>query len=104
MGGVDMKFKIPKKFKVGSIDYEVKRVEHCGINDDFGRWYPFGFIEIANQSGGYNISESRQQQTFLHELTHAILAQMGKEELNEDESFVNTFSSFLSEAISTMEE
>lgn len=28
----------------------------------------------------------------------------GKEELNDDESFVNTFSSFLSEAISTMEE
>lgn len=26
-----MKFNIPKKFKVGSVDYEVKRVEHCGI-------------------------------------------------------------------------
>ena len=43
-------------------------------------------------------------QTFLHELTHAILFAMGKEELNDDESFVNTFSSFLSEAINTMEE
>ena len=99
-----MKFNIPKRFKVGSVEYEIKRVEHCGIADDFGRWYPFGFIEIANQSGGYKVSESRQQQAFLHELTHAILAQMGKEELNDDESFVNTFSSFLSEAISTMEE
>ena len=36
--------------------------------------------------------------------THAILFAMGKEELNEDESFVNTFSSLLNEAISTMEE
>lgn len=98
-----MEFKIPKKFKVGSVDYEVKRVEHCGPNDDFGRWYSVGFIEIANQSGGYNIPESHQKQTFLHELTHAILAQMGKEDLNDDESFVNTFSSFLAEAISTME-
>ena len=39
-----------------------------------------------------------------HELTHAILFAMGKNELNDDESFVNTFASFLSEAISTMEE
>lgn len=99
-----MKFIIPKKFKVGSVEYEVKQVEHCGNCDDFGFWRPQGIIEIANQSEGYKVSESRQQQVFLHELTHAILAQMGKEELNEDESFVNTFSSFLSEAISTMEE
>ena len=99
-----MKFKIPKKFKVGSVDYEVKRVEHCGNNDDFGFWRPQGIIEIATQAGGYEVSESKKMQTFLHELTHAILFAMGKEDLNDDESFVNTFSSFLSEAINTMEE
>ena len=99
-----MKFKIPKKFKVGSVDYEVKRVEHCGNNDDFGFWRPQGIIEIANQAGGYEVSESKKRQVFLHELTQAILFAMGKEELNDDESFVNTFSSFLSEAINTMEE
>ena len=43
-------------------------------------------------------------QTLMHEITHAILSAMGKEDLNDDESFVNTFASFLSEAISTMEE
>ena len=99
-----MKFKLPKKFKVGSVDYEVKRVEHCGNNDDFGFWRPQGIIEIANQAGGYEVSESKKMQTFLHELTHAILFTMGKEDLNDDESFVNTFSSFLNEAINTMEE
>ena len=99
-----MKFKIPKKFKVGSVDYEVKRVEHCGDNDDFGFWRPQGIIEIANQAGGYEVSESKKRQVFLHELTHAVLFTMGKENLNDDESFVNTFSSFLSEAINTMEE
>ena len=99
-----MKFNIPKKFKVGSVDYEVKRVEHCGTNDDFGLWRSQGIIEIATQAGGYKVSESKKKQTFLHELTHAILFAMGKEELNDDESFVNTFSSFLAEAISTMEE
>ena len=99
-----MEFNIPKKFKVGSVDYIVKQVEHCGLNDDFGFWRPQGIIEIANQAGGYEVSDTKKRQTFLHELTHAILFAMGKEELNEDESFVNTFSSFLAEAISTIEE
>ena len=36
MGGIDMELKIPKKFKVGGVDYEVRLVEHCGLNDDFG--------------------------------------------------------------------
>ena len=35
-----MEFKIPKKFKVGGVDYIIKRVEHCGLNDDFGLWRP----------------------------------------------------------------
>lgn len=99
-----MKFKISKKLKVGSVDYEVKRVEHCGNNDDFGFWRPQGIIEIATQAGGYEVSESKKMQTLLHEITHAVLFAMGKEELNDDESFVNTFSSFLAEAINTMEE
>ena len=99
-----MEMNIPKKLKVGGVDYSVKQVEHCGTNDDFGLWRPQGIIEIATQAGGYEVSESQKKQTFLHELTHAILFTMGKDELNEDESFVNTFSSFLNEAISTMEE
>ena len=36
MGRIDMEFNIPKKFKVGGVDYEVRLVEHCGLNDDFG--------------------------------------------------------------------
>ena len=99
-----MEMRIPKKFKVGGVDYIVKQVEHCGDYDNFGFCRPQGIIEIADQAGGYGVSESKKTQTFLHELTHAILFAMGKEELNDDESFVNTFSSFLTEAISTMEE
>lgn len=98
-----MEFNIPNKLKIGGVDYSIKHVEHCGIDDDFGLWRPQGIIEIANQAGGYEVSDSKKKQTFLHELTHAILFAMGKEELNDDESFVNTFSSFLNEAINTME-
>ena len=99
-----MEFNIPNKLKIGGVDYSIKHVEHCGMNDDFGLWRPQGIIEIANQAGGYEVSESKKMQTFLHELTHAILFAMSKGELNDDESFVNTFSSFLAEAINTMEE
>ena len=98
-----MEFKLPKKFKVGGVDYTIKQVEHCGNYDNFGFCLPHGIIEIANQAGGYEVSDSKKKQTFLHELTHAILFAMRKSELNDDESFVNTFSSFLNEAISTME-
>ena len=98
-----MEFNIPNKLKIGGVDYSIKHVEHCGMNDDFGLWRPQGIIEIANQAGGYEVSDSKKRQTFLHELTHAILFAMGKEELNDNESFVNTFSSFLNEAINTME-
>ena len=98
-----MEFNIPNKLKIGGVDYSIKHVDHCGIDDDFGLWRPQGIIEIANQAGGYEVSDSKKRQTFLHELTHAILFAMGKEELNDDESFVNTFSSFLNEAINTME-
>ena len=38
---------------------------------------------IANQAGGYEVSDSKKRQTFLHELTHAILFAMGKSELND---------------------
>ena len=98
-----MEFNIPNKLKIGGVDYSIKHVEYCGMNDDFGLWRPQGIIEIANQAGGYEVSDSKKRQIFLHELTHAILFALGKEELNDDESFVNTFSSFLNEAINTME-
>lgn len=99
-----MKFIIPKKLKVGGIDYTVNMVDHIGINDDYGAHYSDGQIDIATQTIGRPTSESLRRQTFFHELTHAILTCMGKTELNDDESFVNTFSSFLSQAIDSMEE
>lgn len=98
-----MKFSIPKKLKVGGIDYTVNMVEHIGINDDYGLHYSDGEIDIATQTSGRPTSESLRRQTFFHELTHAILTCMNNE-LNHDESFVNTFSHLLSQAIDSMEE
>ena len=98
-----MRFKIPKKFKVGGIDYTVNMVEHVGTSDDFGVHYSDGQIDIATQTSGRQTSESLRRQTFFHELVHAILSCMEKNDLNSDESFVNIFSSLLAQAIDSME-
>lgn len=98
-----MDFKIPTKLTVGSIAYSVEKKDSINRDEYFGLWSCVGKIEIAQKIGGEEVSESRQKQTFWHELTHAVLHQMGRTDLNEDEGFVNTFSSFLSGAVNTME-
>lgn len=99
-----MKFNIPKKMVVGGIDYDVNIKDKLNYNNDFGYWHPRGTIDIARGVEGDRLPESRMRATFWHELTHTILDRMSRFDLNDDESFVNTFSAFLSGAIDTMEE
>lgn len=99
-----MKFNIPKKMVVGGIDYIINIKDVLNYSGDFGFWQPQGAIDIARGVEGDRVSESRMRATFWHELTHAILDRMGRNDLNENEGFVNTFSAFLSGAIDTMEE
>lgn len=98
-----MDFEIPKKFILGGVEHKVIIQKTVGDNCDFGNWDSVGTIRIAEMVGSEKTSISRQRQTFWHELTHSILSTMGKEDLNDDESFVNTFASFLSGAIDTMQ-
>ena len=62
-----------------------------------------GYIKIARSyncsRGDVLQSTSSREQTFYHELTHAILTVMDKRQLNDDEEFVCTFSSFLCAAM-----
>lgn len=99
-----MEFNIPKKLTVGGIDYDVNVKDVLNYSECFGYWNPYGTIDIARGREGNRISGSRMRATFWHELTHAILDRMSRHDLNDDESFVNTFSSFLSGAIDTMKE
>lgn len=52
-------------------------------------------IKLLEMLGGKKQCESGKLNTFYHELTHAILATMGETELDANEKFVSTFSSFL---------
>lgn len=99
-----MDFKIPKSFSLGGVNHAVEIQQVVGSSQDFGLYDPIGrIIKIAETSGLRDIPASLQRQTFLHELVHAILNTMRKDDLYDDESFVNTFAAFLNEAINTME-
>lgn len=92
--------RIPKSFTVGGQDIEVKRVEFCEDSCLGNIILSQGEIQIANNvSRSIPHSETSKLNTFYHELTHAILRTMGEYELNNNETFVCSFSGFLTEAI-----
>ena len=93
---------IPKSYKVGGQDVEVRMVERC-TDDCIGQAHlAEGYIEVANVfNRDRDQSDSSKYNTFLHELVHTILQTMGEDELNKSEKFVCTFSSFLCEALTS---
>lgn len=97
-----MDFKIPSRYTVGGQDVKVEIVESDG--NDYGNYNQAkGVLRICEKVGETPQSDTVQLNTFFHELTHSILGIMGEIELNNNEKFVSCFSSFLTEAIRTME-
>ena len=90
--------KIPARIKVGGQTIEVRKVERLDRNYLGECRVAEGVIEIAEK---YNrntpVSETCQINSFFHEVVHSILGTMGEDELNNNEKFVCTFSSFLTE-------
>lgn len=90
---------IPKSIRVGKREYDV-------VQAVAQRRYALGFIEYVPQvihvhtvrKNGNPIPEDKQLETFWHELTHAILFEMGNK-LHRSESFVTEFSKLLHQAI-----
>lgn len=96
-----MDFNIPKKYNVGGQTMNVKSVDN--LDGKLGECcLAAGYIKIARQFRGTEQSESCKKNTFVHELTHSILDTMGESDLNDNEKFVCTFSSFLLEALLSM--
>lgn len=92
--------KIPGSYKVGGQNIEVRHVERCDDNDMGACYYAGGFVEISKYVHKDTLqSEDSKINTFYHEVTHSILRTMGEYELNSNEKFVCSFSSFLCEAM-----
>ncbi len=89
----------PKSIKVGGQHLDVNDVDRIGDGLLGECAIHLGTIEIARYvDRNDEPSATSKRNTFFHELTHAILGTM-KHDLNNDEQFVSTFSSFLTEAM-----
>ncbi len=94
---------LPKKIKVGDRWYSVEIVETMERRAQMGYvYYGTGLIEVAKRSNVTDrpYSNAEVSDTFWHELTHAILYDMGSS-LHSNEKFVTRFANRLSKAINT---
>ena len=92
---------IPVRIRVGKQMYSVDVVESMRRKATMGRtYYDMGRIEIGANSNttGRKFSNAEIDDTFWHEVTHAILYDMGHRLYN-DESFVTEFAGRLAKAI-----
>lgn len=94
---------LPRKIRVGTKWYSVDVVESMKNKSEMGRVsYDAKTIELARRTHhGVPLKLSALEDTFWHELTHAILHDMGEHQLNNRESFVEEFARRLSSAIRT---
>jgi len=84
-----------KKFKLGAKEFVIEMVN--SIDDTgLGRTYSIlNKIKVAENWQGYELPESSKEQTFYHELVHAIFDEIGGNDLSEDETLVQSFSVLL---------
>jgi hypothetical protein len=94
---------LPKKVKVGEKWYSVEVVEAMRNRGEMGRvYYDERRIELGKRTHhGIPLRLSALQETFWHELVHALLYEMGEHKLNDRELFVEEFSSRLFKAVNT---
>lgn len=98
-----MKIEIPQSFSVGGLDYKVIHDNSLRYGEEYGHWNGSTCtIHIAETAGGEKLTEERKQQTFFHELIHAVLDAIGEDELNDNEQFIDALSNTLYQAIKTM--
>lgn len=96
--------KLPSKIRIGGQELTVTLVDKFD-DDKLGRCcVPSGYIKIAKTFDGLEQSESSKENTYWHEVVHAILDTMGEQELSNNEKFVCTFAGFLTECYHSMEE
>lgn len=92
---------LPKKIRIGNNWYSVDVAESMKERMFVGEvHYGKRTITLARKSyHGVPLKLSALHETFWHELTHAILESMDRTDLNNDEDFVEAFSSRLAKAI-----
>lgn len=72
---------IPNKVDVAGIDYTVREVVGLADDHDLGGQIVYHKSDIKIESA---MSETKKEQVFVHELTHAIFYEAGYDEQDED--------------------
>jgi len=89
-----MNIKIPKKLKVIGKYYSV--VLENDLDYKHRNWgetrYGQSQIAIQGKGQGTQIPQQEIEHTFVHEMVHVILHEMGEQKLNSNEKFVDLFS------------
>ena len=96
------KLEVPRKIRVGKKMYTIDILETMLKDGDMARvHYDRNRIEVGKKSGvtGRRYSRKEMNDSFWHELVHAILYDMDEHRLNKNEKFVTEFAHRLSEAI-----
>jgi len=90
---------IPKTIKVGKTQYKIEKQKQSSWLRGLIK-YKQGIIKIVNKSTHRNkpFSAKEQEETFWHEVTHAVLYDMNHSLYN-NEKFVTEFSTRLNNAI-----
>ena len=98
--------KLPTTIRVGKHKYSIEVVEAMLRKRSVAQvHYPTRKIEIGRMSNvtGKAFSDTQVLDSFWHEVTHAILEEMGRHTLNSDERFVTEFANRLTQVIKTAE-
>lgn len=93
---------LPRKIRVGKKMYTIDILETMLKDGDMARvYYERNRIEVGKKSAltGRKYSRKEMNDSFWHELVHAILYDMDEHRLNGNERFVTEFAHRLSEAI-----
>lgn len=93
----------PKTMQIGNHKYRIQTVTFMPRKGVMGTvQYDLGTIQLASHSNTTTkpYSKEQRQETFWHEVTHAILHDMGHK-LHTNERFVTDFASRLSKAITS---
>ena len=92
-----MEMKIPKMFMIFGETYKVRQVLKVDSKNSWGEYDPSkNVIRIKK-----DINKDQQEQTYLHEIVHCALCNLGYDNLNNDEVFVDTFSKALHQILTT---
>lgn len=92
---------IPKKFTIGAIDFKVKHGDFISEGNLGHTKILSSEILVRSTYDGKSICKQQQEQTFHHELVHAILMVMNEHDLNQNEPFVDLMGQFFYQYLKT---